>query len=188
MMRTLKVIVAGQGNVGKTSLIRQYTKGKFSETRNLTLGIDITTHKVSVSGEVVQLAIFDIEGLQGQRSSFYLGAQAAVLVYDGMEPTSFEALPQWIERYRKYCLDAPLLIVGNKSDLGQQVPPQWRVALTRYVGAQAQGAVSARTGAGVAWAFETLAGLAVQRATDSRPRALEMVPWSPSTDAVAAAL
>ena len=82
MIRTLKVIVGGEGNVGKTSLVRQYAKGKFSEARNLTLGIDITTHQFSVGGEPLKLAIWDIEGQAGNRPNFYLGAQAAVLVYD----------------------------------------------------------------------------------------------------------
>src|SRR4029078_8168677 len=80
-MKTLKVIVGGEGNVGKTSLIRQYAKGKFSEARNITLGIDITTQEFQLEGESVRLAIWDIEGQAGNRPNFYIGAQAAMLVY-----------------------------------------------------------------------------------------------------------
>ena len=163
MIRTLKVIVGGEGNVGKTSLIRQYAKGKFSEARNLTLGIDITTHQFSVARQPLKLAIWDIEGQAGNRPNFYLGAQAAVLVYDVTEPASFKALPEWVERCRKYCPEAPLLIIGNKVDLPRQVPEPWAEALARYVRAHEQGSVSAKTGERVGWAFETLAGLAVQR-------------------------
>jgi len=163
MIRTLKVIVGGEGNVGKTSLIRQYAKGKFSEARNLTLGIDITTHQFSVGGEPLKLAIWDIEGQAGNRPNFYLGAQAAVLVYDVTEPASFKALPVWVERCRKYCPEAPLLIIGNKADLPREVPESWAEALARYIHAHGQGSVSAKTGERVGWAFETLAGLAVQR-------------------------
>lgn len=164
MIRTLKVIVGGEGNVGKTSLVRQYARGKFSEARNLTLGIDITTHQFVIDGEPLKLAIWDIEGQTGDRPNFYLGAQAALLVYDVSEPTSFQALPQWVERCRKYCPEAPLLIVGNKLDLGQQVPPHWAEALASYIRAHEHGCVSAKTGERVSWAFETLATLAVRRA------------------------
>lgn len=177
MTHTLKVLVGGEGNVGKTSLICRYTKGRFFDARNLTLGVDITTHEFLVGGELVKLAIFDIEGRQGERSGCYLGAQAALLVYDVAVPHSFEALPAWIDRYRKYCLDAPLLIMGNKLDLGQQVPPQWRTALARYGEAQVDGAISAKTGQGVAWAFERLAALAVQRATGSRSDSDARAAW-----------
>ena len=37
-VRTIKVVVGGEGNVGKTSLIRRCAKAKFSEARNITLG------------------------------------------------------------------------------------------------------------------------------------------------------
>lgn len=163
MIRTLKVIVGGEGNVGKTSLIRQYAKGKFSEARNLTLGIDITTHEFTVDGEPLKLALWDIEGQAGNRPNFYLGAQAAMLVYDVTEPTSFKALPEWVDRCRKYCPDAPLLLVGNKLDLGQRVPMQWGEALLKYMRGHEHGVVSAKTGERVAWAFESLALLANQR-------------------------
>lgn len=165
MIRTLKVIIGGEGNVGKTSLIRQYAKGKFSEARNLTLGIDITTQEFTIDNEPLKLALWDIEGQAGNRPNFYLGAQAAMLVYDVTEPMTLKALVEWIERCRKYCPDAPLLLVGNKLDLGQKVPVRWGETLGRYVGARQHGCVSAKTGERVAWAFETLAALAVDRAT-----------------------
>ena len=164
MARTLKVIVGGTANVGKTSLICQYTKGRFFDARNLTLGVDITTHEFPIGGEPVKLAIFDVEGAEGHRSGFYLGAQAGLFVYDVMDPASFEALPQWVDRFRKYCLNAPLLIVGNKCDLGQKVPPSWTAALARYARAHQTGYASARTGEGVPWVFETLALLATRQA------------------------
>jgi small GTP-binding protein len=177
MTPTIKALVGGEGNVGKTSLICRYTKGRFFDARNLTLGVDITTHPFRIGGEVVKLALFDIEGRQGERSGCYLGAQAALLVYDVAEPRSFEALPAWIDRYRKYCLDAPLLIMGNKLDLGQQVPPSWRAALARYGEAAVEGAISAKTGQGVAWAFETLAALAVQQATSKQADSDARAAW-----------
>lgn len=105
-MRTLKVIVGGEGNVGKTSLIRKYAKGKFSEARNITLGIDITTQEFSVDGETIRLAIWDIEGQAGNRPNFYIGAQAGMLVYDVTEPASLQALTEWHARCVRYAPDA----------------------------------------------------------------------------------
>lgn len=163
-MRTLKVIVGGEGNVGKTSLIRQYAKGKFSEARNLTLGIDITTQEFSIDHEPLRLAIWDIEGQAGNRPNFYLGAQAAMLVYDVTEPPTLKALVEWVERCRKYCPDAPLHIIGNKADLGPTVPVQWAETLAQYVGAGRPVQVSAKTGDRVSLAFETLAQLALAKA------------------------
>ena len=77
MPRTVKIVVGGEGNVGKTSLIRRYAKAKFSEARNITLGIDITTQEYRLGAQPLKLALWDIEGQAGNRPNFYLGAQAA---------------------------------------------------------------------------------------------------------------
>lgn len=162
-MKTLKVIVGGEGNVGKTSLIRQYAKGKFSEARNITLGIDITTQQFSIDGEDVRLAIWDIEGQAGNRPNFYIGAQAAALVYDGTEPTSLEALMEWHKRVRRYASDTPIIMVCNKVDLGLAFPPAWGRVFAQCIGAR-HGFVSAKTGENVAQLFQLLAESAVDHA------------------------
>lgn len=166
-MKTLKVIVGGEGNVGKTSLIRQYAKGKFSEARNITLGIDITTQEFSVDGEEVRLAIWDIEGQAGNRPNFYIGAQAAMLVYDVTEPTSLEALVEWYGRCRRYAPDAPILVVGNKLDLGLSFPPVWGRFFARCINGR-HGFLSAKTGENVIQGFSYLAEAAVGHARTAR--------------------
>ena len=166
-MRTLKVIVGGEGNVGKTSLIRQYAKGKFSEARNITLGIDITTQEFQIEGEQVRLAIWDIEGQAGNRPNFYIGAQAAMLVYDATEPASLEALVEWYDRCKRFGADGPIIVVCNKIDLDLTFPPTWGRVFARAIGAP-HGFVSAKTGENVTTAFSLLARSAVKHATGAR--------------------
>ena len=160
-VRTIKVVVGGEGNVGKTSLIRRYAKAKFSEARNITLGIDITTQEYRLSDELFKLAIWDIEGQAGDRPNFYIGAQAALLVYDVTEPRSLEALPVWVERVRRYAPDVPLLIAGNKADLPASVPEAWGDTLAQYVKAAGHQRISAKTDTNVTETFSQLAELAV---------------------------
>ena len=50
----------------------------------------------------------------------------------------------------------PLLLVGNKLDLGQRVPTQWAEVLLKHMRGHDHGVVSAKTGERVSWAFETL--------------------------------
>lgn len=163
MMRTLKVIVGGEGNVGKTSLIRQYAKAKFSEARNITLGIDVTTQEFDIDDQRVKLAIWDIEGQAGNRPNFYLGAQAAMLVYDVTQEGSLQALTEWHARCKRYCPDAPIIVVGNKVDLGLQFPSSWPRAFAYYANGQ-HGFVSAKTGENVHRGFEILARAAMDHA------------------------
>ena len=160
--RTLKLVVGGEGNVGKTSLIRRYAAAKFSETRQRTLGIDITTQEVVVAGQSLRLALWDIEGQAGERPFFYYGAQAALLLYDATEPRSLEALPVWIERVRRHAPPGtPLLIAGNKADLPVAVPGEWGRDLAERSGAVGHLRLSAKTGQNVARTFAWLAELAL---------------------------
>ncbi|MFW6074760.1 MAG: Rab family GTPase, partial [Chloroflexota bacterium] len=170
MMRTLKVIVGGEGNVGKTSLIRQYAKAKFSEARNITLGIDVTTQEFTIDDHEVKLAIWDIEGQAGNRPNFFLGAQAAMLVYDVTVEGSLQALTEWYGRCKRYCPDAPIIVVGNKIDLGLQFPPEVPRTFAYYAGAQ-HGFVSAKTGENVGHGFELLAREAMLHAGVLEPSA-----------------
>lgn len=163
MMRTLKVIVGGEGNVGKTSLIRQYAKAKFSEARNITLGIDVTTQEFVIDDHEVKLAIWDIEGQAGNRPNFFLGAQAAMLVYDVTVEGSLQALTEWYHRCKRYCPDAPIIVVGNKIDLGLQIPTEVPRTFAYYAGAK-HGFVSAKTGENVGHGFELLAREAMSHA------------------------
>lgn len=167
MQRTLKVIIGGEGNVGKTSLVRRYARGKFSQARQVTLGIDITTQEFRIGDEVVKLAIWDIEGQSGNRPVFYLGAQAAMLVYDVTSLSSLERLVEWYRRCREYAPEAGLLIVGNKADLPPAFPILWGRVFARVVHAP-HAIVSAKTGLNVRGAFEFLATSAVERAARQR--------------------
>ena len=44
----LKVVVVGDGSVGKTTLIRRYCEGKFHASRVATIGVDFYTQRVQL--------------------------------------------------------------------------------------------------------------------------------------------
>ena len=161
--RTLKVIVGGEGNVGKTSLIRRYARAKFVEARNITLGIDITTQEYTYRGEAFKLAVWDIEGQAGDRPMFYAGALAALLVYDVTEPRSLEALTAWIERVQRYAPGTPVVIAGNKVDLPATVPEAAGDSFAAQVRALAHRRMSAKTDTNVTETFRQLASMALAR-------------------------
>lgn len=161
--QTLKVIVCGNGAVGKTSLIRQYATAMFSEERNRTLGIDITTHELRMGGRERKLAIWDIEGQAGDRPFFYYGAQAALLVYDSTLPETLEGLVRWYERVKEYAPPGtPFLVAANKIDLPAVVPDHWGRAFAARAHAEGHLRLSARTGEQVHRAFTWLAELALR--------------------------
>ncbi len=164
-MMVLKVVVAGDGAVGKTSLIRRYCEGKFEHTRVATIGVDFQTQKVELPDRTVKLSIWDMAGQERfavVRAGFYRGSRAAVLVYDVTEPQSLVDLTRWREEVLTAVQEQPFLVIGNKIDLERVVPTEEGRAFAESIGAPYV-ETSALTGDGVPTLFETLANLALDQ-------------------------
>ncbi len=159
----LKVVVAGDGTVGKTSLVRRFCEGKFEQTRVATIGVDFQTKLVELPGRTVKLSIWDMAGqdrFQVIRSGFYRGSRAAALVYDVTVPETFEHLRRWREEVLQAMPEQPFLVVGNKIDLERvQAREQAEGFATEIQAAYLE--TSALSGEGVPALFETLARLSL---------------------------
>ena len=116
-----KIILAGDGAVGKTSLIERYVSGKFEKDYRMTLGTNIFAKVVNVDGVPVKLVIWDLAGqphFKHVRAGFYLGAAGALLVYDVTRKSTLENLNNWRSEMGKGTGNvSALVVVGNKCDL-----------------------------------------------------------------------
>ena len=158
----LKIVIAGDGNVGKTSLIRRYCEGKFEQSRVATIGVDFQTKKVELPGGPVKLSIWDMAGqerFQVMREGFYRGSLAAALVYDLTEPKSLENLVKWRREILKVVPELPMIVVGNKRDLAPEHPMKHGRMLADKINSR-HIATSALTGHGVDEMFSALAMVA----------------------------
>jgi Ras-related protein Rab-1A len=155
-----KVVIAGDENVGKTSLIRRYCEGKFETSRVATIGVDFQTKVMELPTGTVKLSIWDLAGqarFQVVRLGMYRGSRSAALVFDLSVPATLEHLSAWKEEAQGAVAGVHFLVVGNKADL----------TTVRGIGkpfADSIGApyveTSAQSGEGVAEMFETMARLA----------------------------
>ena len=71
-----KVVLVGDGNVGKTSLVRRFCEGKFEESRILTIGVDFQIKTVKLGEREMRLSIWDVAGQERFRTfrdQFYRG-------------------------------------------------------------------------------------------------------------------
>ncbi len=158
----LKVVVGGQGTVGKTSLIRRYCQGKFESSRVATIGVDFQTQVVKLPEKTVKLSIWDMAGqdrFQVIRGGFYRGSRASALVYDVTQIDSFEQLEKWRNEILEVVPGEPFVVVGNKIDLQRVQGAEEARAFAASIGAEYL-ETSALSGEGVSTLFETLARLA----------------------------
>lgn len=125
--RVLKVVLGGDANVGKTSLIQRYCNNTFDPQRKMTIGVDFHLFDTRVDHQMVRMVVWDLGGQERfcyARQAFYRGTQAVGLVFDASNRVSFYNLMRWWRETREYLPDVPVLMLANKIDLPRQVPTE----------------------------------------------------------------
>jgi len=120
-----KVLLLGDGAVGKTSLIRRFVVDKFSDDYITTIGTKVTKKDLRIEspGKVtdVTFMIWDVLGQKGYRNiqeSSFQGAKGALLVYDVSRKDTLRSVQEyWIPHLIEITKPIPIVLVGNKVDL-----------------------------------------------------------------------
>jgi Ras-related protein Rab-21 len=117
----IKLVLLGDGRVGKTSLTLRYVNNVFSESQTATIQASYLTKRVNVDGQSVTLSIWDTAGQERFHALgpiYYRDADAALLVYDLLDKDSFDRVQSWVRELKKMASkNIVLAIAGNKSDL-----------------------------------------------------------------------
>jgi small GTP-binding protein len=119
-----KVVIIGNGAVGKTSLILKFTQGKFQKDYLKTIGAQVSDYNKKINGDKIRLIFWDIAGQDDfhfLRPSFYRASDAAIIVYsleeNDLGKRSFKHITKWHEDTKQFCGDIPIVLFANKVDL-----------------------------------------------------------------------
>ena len=123
--KEVKLIVVGETNVGKTSLIKQYIDHTFVEEKTATIGYDTIQKQIDINGKSLRLNIWDTCGQEQYRTinqMFVKNSKMALLVYDVTDRETFEELKKYWYQYIKNSLEEEVIfgIAGNKCDLYEE--------------------------------------------------------------------
>jgi small GTP-binding protein len=173
MISTFKVLLVGDPDVGKSSLIRRLLLGEFDEEYVATVGVDLSAVVVEISPHTpVILTLVDLGGqreFSNLRTHYYRDAHFAVLVYDISNRGSFDALPGWFEGMsvalsRSHRGLSKGIVLGNKSDKINERTVSFKEGqqYAESLGWQFMEA-SAKTGDNVAAAFTSIASQLVEQ-------------------------
>ncbi len=119
-----KIVVIGNGRVGKTSLINMFTQSSFEKEYIKTIGAQLSSYLKEIDGDKIKLLFWDIAGQDNfhfLRPSFFNTSKAAIILYSleenklGMD--SFNSISSWHEEIMKYCGNIPTVLFANKVDL-----------------------------------------------------------------------
>ncbi|MFW9928663.1 MAG: Rab family GTPase [Candidatus Thorarchaeota archaeon] len=125
-----KVVLCGDGGVGKTALRIRYMGRGFQAKYMMTVGADFALKEISVSDGTgnIQTHRFQIWDLAGQqnfsyvRPLFFMGAHGVLLVYDVTRLSTYENVLSWMGEIVKAIGKKlfPVVLIGNKIDLRYQ--------------------------------------------------------------------
>ena len=120
-----KILVGGDGAVGKTTLLRKYVDGTFDESSITTVGVDFFIKQVIYENVgSCTLQIWDLGGQERFRhllESFIMGAKGALLLFDLTSMPKIDSILNWVNIVRMHDLDLPILLVGTKRDLEEYI-------------------------------------------------------------------
>jgi len=126
MSTEINLFIAGDPDVGKTSLLQQYLEQTFSEDSKKTNPFhfpDVKTKNIYYNDVEYILKIWDTAEQQRyfRRYNPYRNANGILLVYDVTNRDSYENLKQWFQEAGRYAPEASIVLVGNKIDLNEKV-------------------------------------------------------------------
>ena len=115
-----KVIVIGDNNVGKTSLLNRYVNNRYVDNCKSTVGVDFLLKVVHYDDSTLRMQFWDIAGQEYSKQlsrSYYKDANACIIVFDITKRTTFDSVIQWKEEVDQKLGQIPTLILSNKYDL-----------------------------------------------------------------------
>ncbi|CAB0044639.1 unnamed protein product [Trichogramma brassicae] len=129
----IKVVLVGDGAVGKTSLVVSYSTNGFPPDYEPT-AYDKYNVIVNVDGMPINVQLCDTAGqddFDPLRSLCYPDTDVFLICFSIINPSSYHRVSnKWIQEIRKHCPNTPVMLVGTKSDLRSDVRPA--VQLARY--------------------------------------------------------
>ena len=161
----VRILMIGDSNVGKTSLVLRYDTSIFSSRFVTTIGVDYRDKQITLGSTSIRLQLWDTAGQERFRSltsNFFGRADGFVLTYSINSRSSFEHCVGWLRDIQSRAPpDVEIILVGNKCDLEDEeraVSYDSGFQLAREYGIEFFEA-SAKTGSNVEDAFLKLSTL-----------------------------
>ena len=120
---SLKILLIGDSQVGKTSLLLKYTEHVFPEEHIATIGVEYKDKFIVKDNYNIRLQIWDTAGQERFHSitkNIYRNANGVLFVYDITNQESFNNIKNWIKDLQNVGNDIKGVIIGNKLDLEQK--------------------------------------------------------------------
>eukprot|EP01094_Clydonella_sp_ATCC50884_P018552 TRINITY_DN344_c0_g1_i2.p1 TRINITY_DN344_c0_g1~~TRINITY_DN344_c0_g1_i2.p1 ORF type:complete len:371 (+),score=66.24 TRINITY_DN344_c0_g1_i2:25-1137(+) len=116
---TFKLLLVGNGGVGKTTFVKRHRTGEFEKKYVPTIGVEVHKLMFYTNMGPIQFETWDCGGQEkfgGLRDGYYIEANAAILMFDVMSRATYKDIPNWYRDVVRVCDNIPIVLCGNKVD------------------------------------------------------------------------
>lgn len=160
---SIKIIVVGNGQVGKTTMAIKFVKNIYTSEYKKTLGVDFLSTKryLKPLDKEVDFTVWDTAGQEQYNAitrRYYRGSDACLIVFSISDRNSFENVQAWYDKVKAECENIVIYLVMSKIDLADsaQVTEEEAAQLAKKLGVKLE-KVSSKNGIRVKEVFENLA-------------------------------
>jgi len=117
---TFKLILVGDGGVGKTTFVKRHLTGEFEKKYVATLGVEVHPLGFHTNYGPIVFNCWDTAGQEkfgGLRDGYYIQGQAAIIMFDVTSRITYKNVPNWHRDLVRVCESIPIVLVGNKVDV-----------------------------------------------------------------------
>merc|ERR1719158_280774 len=115
-----KLVLVGDGGVGKTTFVKRHATGEFEKQYNATIGVEVRPMPFYTSKGQIKFNVWDTAGqekLGGLRDGYYIGGQCGIIMFDVTSRITYQNVPKWYKDLVRVCDNIPICLVGNKVDV-----------------------------------------------------------------------
>jgi len=117
---TFKLVMVGDGGVGKTTFIKRHISGEFEKRYIATLGVEVHPLIFYTNRGVMRFNVWDTAGQEkfgGLRDGYYIQGQCAIIMFDVTSRVTYKNVPNWHRDLHRVCENIPMVLCGNKVDI-----------------------------------------------------------------------
>lgn len=115
----LKMILVGDGGVGKTTFVKRHLTGEFERKYIATQGVEVHPMEFNTTKGRIKFNVWDTAGqekLSGLRDGYYIDAHCGIIMFDVCSRVTYKSVPKWYKDISRICDGIPIVLVGNKVD------------------------------------------------------------------------
>ena len=115
-----KLLLVGDGGVGKTTFVKRHLTGEFEKRYVATIGVEIHSLNFSTNlGEII-FNVWDTAGQEkfgGLRDGYYIQGECAIIMFDVTSRITYKNVPNWYRDITRVCENIPIVLCGNKVEV-----------------------------------------------------------------------